>query len=65
MSAYTKDEEQLWTAITKNDVISEMLALSGDQFHIAIRAKIIEYAEDVFVIWLAVGIKYIRVNNFK
>lgn len=65
MSATTKDEEQSWTAITKNEIINEILSMNGDQYSVAIRAKIVDYVEDVFVVWLAVGVKYVKVNTFK
>ena len=65
MSAFSKDEDQIWAAITKNEVIGEMLRIGGDQYHVAVRVKVVEYAEDVFVVWLAVGVRYVRVSSFK
>ena len=45
----------------RNPNCEEIVKANGDQVHFCMRSKIVNYFEDVFAVWVVIGIRYIPV----
>lgn len=63
VSFNTCDDAKIGELIFANEFVRTTVMTQGDQFHVAVRCKMFEYFEDIFVVWLGIAVKYIKVNK--
>jgi hypothetical protein len=51
----------MFKTMEKNAVCEEILGARGDLVHYAIRVKIVPYPEDVYAVWVIIGVRYLEV----
>lgn len=56
-----KNPVAIFALLTTNPVGEEILNTVGDQISFSVRAKIVQYPEDVAAVWLIVGVHYIEI----
>lgn len=56
-----KNAVKIFEQMKVNPVCEEILNIIGDQIHYAVRAKIVTYPENVFAVWVCVGVHYIEI----
>ena len=56
-----KNPVSIFSLISTNPVGEEILNTIGDQINFSVRAKIVQYPEDVAAVWVIVGVHFIEI----
>lgn len=56
-----KNSVKMFETIRMNGVAEDILNTLGDQINFAVRVKIVPYPEDIFALWVIVGVHYVEI----
>lgn len=56
-----KNPKSMFETMRRNPNCEEIIKANGDQMHFCLRTKIVNYFEDVYAVWVILGLRYIPI----
>ena len=58
-----KNTRNMFETMRRNPNCEEIVKANGDQMHFCLRVKQVNYPEDIFALWVVIGLRYVPIGN--